>query len=158
MDNNKEIMNKMFCVSMRNGVELWVDEKVATDIQNLTTQTSQSVIISIGDKSINTADVVGIFSAQDMEEAKRRKNGQWKCVNGNWHDKNEKCFCQARDHMNEEERKRDIIKRCPKCKGEGWITYYKPCIDPVIMAKFPYYKGLPFARRCDCVPDTQQQQ
>ena len=30
-----------------------------------------------------------------MEEQARRKNGQWKCRLGAWHDRKEVCECQA---------------------------------------------------------------
>jgi hypothetical protein len=37
-----------------------------------------------------------------MEDYTRRKNGQWKCKYGNWHDKGEKCNCEFYNLTDEE--------------------------------------------------------
>ncbi len=54
---------------------------------------------------MNTADIMGIFSPGDMEDMKRRKNGDWVCKFGIWHGRKEDCACR---HVQEETQLTDI--------------------------------------------------
>lgn len=40
-----------------------------------------------------SSNIVGILRASDWQEISRKKNGEWKCSSGNWHNKFEKCMC-----------------------------------------------------------------
>lgn len=52
-----------------------------------------SKFIKFSGELINTADIVGVFTAGTMEEVTRRKRGEWQCSHGKWHGRNEKCEC-----------------------------------------------------------------
>ena len=78
---------------MRNGIELWVEKARVEEFQNLLARTTNNRFVSFGEETINTADVVGIFDAKRMEELTRRRNGQWQCKYGEWHEKKETCDC-----------------------------------------------------------------
>ena len=41
----------------------------------------------------NVSNMSGVFSAQEMEDSKRRKNGEYQCKYKTWHDKFQKCDC-----------------------------------------------------------------
>lgn len=85
------------CVCMRNGVEIWmpVGEKLDR-LQAILGSLEAHMFINWEGRSMNTADMVGIFTPEDMEERTRRKNGQRKCKFGEWHDKDQHCACQER--------------------------------------------------------------
>lgn len=76
---------------MRSGVELWLENESLIKLQQLLDNIKQSTFVHFGDRTINTADIVGIFTPEDMVEHTHRKNGHWKCENEHWHDKFEKC-------------------------------------------------------------------
>lgn len=88
-----ELSVNLYCVQMRSGIEIWFERERAERLQQVLEQLKQHMFVSFEDRTINTADIVGIFTANDMELVTRRKNGQWKCNEGTWHDKGEKCEC-----------------------------------------------------------------
>ena len=87
-----EITKIQKCILMRSGIQIWLNEE---RIKNLITliNSDKSKLVEIDGDYINTADISGIFSAEEIEDLTRRKNGQWKCKWGNWHDKFKKCDC-----------------------------------------------------------------
>lgn len=87
----KALSKKLKCVCLRNGAEIWVEEeKIRSLFENLQLLNKHR-FIKIGDEIVNTADIIGILSAETMEEIERRKMGQWKCKYGFWHQKGEEC-------------------------------------------------------------------
>jgi hypothetical protein len=90
---NKELSKNLVAIVLRNGAEIWAEKDRAEILIRLLEKVNQSKFIRFDGELFNTADVVGIFSAKVMEEITRRKNGQWKCERGNWHDRSKKCEC-----------------------------------------------------------------
>lgn len=130
-----ELSKSLVCVSMRNGVEIWVENERAETLQNVLGGITQHKFIRFGDQTFNTADIVGVFQASTMEAATRRKNGQTQCKEGVWHDKGEKCECLPAKERELIQRRSDAIKACGKCVGgflnvvvDGYNTASKcPC-------------------------------
>jgi len=91
---NRELSKNLVAIVLRNGAEIWTEKDRAENLIRLLENVNQSKFIKFDGELFNTADVVGIFSAQVMEEITRRKNGQWKCEYGNWHDRGKKCECK----------------------------------------------------------------
>ena len=87
------LARKEMCVLMRNGIELWLDSDKATTFGNDLTEGMRTVV-KIEGRYLNTVDIVGIFTPQDLDDYKRIKNGQWKCTKGTWHAKGEDCKCK----------------------------------------------------------------
>ena len=86
-----EISKNLQCVAMRNGVEIWIEQGRVENFKKTLQQMRQSTFVELPEgQVVNTADIVGIFQAQDMEEARRKSWGQWKDKTGNWHDKGER--------------------------------------------------------------------
>lgn len=79
---------------MRNGIEIWVDQEVARDIQNWLRTPGNTQFFEVNGRTLNKVDLIGVFEAIDLEELKRRKNGEWKCKHNNWHRKDEICECR----------------------------------------------------------------
>jgi hypothetical protein len=88
-----ELSKNLKCVVLRNGIEIWRESDRLNDLSKTLISNQKIGFIKIDDELVNSADIVGIFSAQTMEEMVRRKNGQWKCERGNWHDRSKKCEC-----------------------------------------------------------------
>lgn len=97
-----ELTKNLYCVQMRTGVEIWVEEDRASVLQGILLNISSSKFILFEDQTINTADIVGVFPAKTMEEATRRKNGEFKCKSGNWHTREESCNDCKRTLINKE--------------------------------------------------------
>lgn len=85
-----EIVKEIMCIKIRDGIEVWVEkEKIEKFIDDLITG-KIGRFVKIENQLLNTADIVGIFDANAMEDSTRRKNGQWKDKKGSWHDKGER--------------------------------------------------------------------
>lgn len=113
------------CVQMRSGVELWLEhdrlERLQEALQNITS----SKFIKLDDQTINSADIVGIFTALTMADYTHRKNGQWKCEKGNWHDRGTKCECMSQKDKQLITRRDEAIRNCGKCR-HGFIEVEMP--------------------------------
>lgn len=88
-----ELSKLLFCVCMRNGVEIWMEQERVEKLQKLIENLTGTKFVNFDNETINTADIVGIFSAETMNENTRRKNGQWKCKYDFWHERGTKCEC-----------------------------------------------------------------
>jgi hypothetical protein len=89
----KQIARQQKCFYIRNGVEIWIDIEKAEDIQKYLRKPSSEQFIEVDGRTLNKADLTGVFLPIDLEELKRRKLGQWKCDKGTWHRKDEDCEC-----------------------------------------------------------------
>ena len=77
---------------IRNSVEIWLDEKKWEKLE-YALKNNIGKFYDMEGRTINVADIVGIFLPIDIEEVKRRKNGQWKCKYSVWHNRGENCEC-----------------------------------------------------------------
>ncbi len=107
---SQELSKSLYCIQMRSGIEIWVEQERARKLQTILQSLNQHMFIKFEDKTINTADLVGVFSALDMEDLTRRKNGQWKCKEEKWHDKRENCTCLSQDQKRNAETWREQWK------------------------------------------------
>jgi hypothetical protein len=72
-------------------MQIWIDTDKTDRLQDALQTITGSKFIKVGDKTINSADITGIFPAADLDEFIRIKRGEWKCKKGKWHAKNEEC-------------------------------------------------------------------
>jgi hypothetical protein len=86
------LVKEQVCLYLRNGIEIWVDKDKAKDFSKDLID-GLKAFVYIEKRLVNTVDIVGIFQPDDLEDLKRRKNGQWKCDKGAWHDRGEYCGC-----------------------------------------------------------------
>lgn len=84
----KEISKNLVCVLMRGGVEVWIEKEKLEPLIDLL---EKKRFVKVEDRIINTADISGIYPASDLEDMKRRKNGEWQCKWGHWHNRGEVC-------------------------------------------------------------------
>ena len=137
-------MNKLTknlkCISIRNGIEIWIDSEKVKILQKKLETIKSSIFINYDGRTINTADITGIYKAIDIEEMKRRKNGQWQCKYNNWHDRNEKCNCNEIKKQKLQQQRIELSKKCGKC-DEGYI---------LMLNKIGIEEWLP----CECIYPT----
>jgi hypothetical protein len=100
------------CVLISGGMEIWVEVERAEKLCDALKQGNAPKFISLDGQLINTFEVKGVFTAQAMEELHRRKNGQWKCSKGIWHDKGKGCECKEY---------KEVVKA--HVEGVGEVTY-----------------------------------
>lgn len=111
-----EIAKPIICVVIRSGIEIWIDqEKLPNFDESFKRARQMQGLMEYEGERINPADVVGVFKAATMDEATRRKNGQWKCQEGTWHDRGQKCECKPRGEVEIAEKREALIKACGKC-------------------------------------------
>lgn len=97
-----QLSKELLCIVIRGGVELWAEkERILPMLATLQNKNAPQFITYEG-RLINRADVVGIFTPEDMEAVKRRKNGQWQCGFGEWHDRGEKCECVSAEEVRQQ--------------------------------------------------------
>lgn|SRR3990167_1698833 len=93
-----ELSKNLYCVLMRNGIEMWIEHDRVRPFQDLLIGSKDHRFVHFDDQTINLADVTGVFSAVAMEEMTRRKNGQWKCRRDVWHDRKQECECRSTEY------------------------------------------------------------
>jgi len=89
----KQLSKNLKCIRMRSSVEIWVEDDRIQELKKIINGIKTSKFIDIGDDWINTADIEGIYSPKTMEDFTKRKNGQWLCKYGIYHNRYEKCNC-----------------------------------------------------------------
>jgi predicted transcriptional regulator len=89
----QEITKKQQMIQMRSGIELYIDEEKSIKLQRVLQEIKESKFIQFENQTLNTADIVGIFDIDTVENAKRQKRGEWQCEKGEWHAKFDKCEC-----------------------------------------------------------------
>lgn len=99
-----EISKELVAVCMMGGVIIWVEKERITKLEQLFTRPRGEwpQFLDINGQQVNPARIEGIFTAQAMEEAQRRKNGEWQCKHANWHTRFEKCECVSASTQKEQ--------------------------------------------------------
>lgn len=115
-----ELTKNLVCVVMRNGIEVWLESERADQLVQLLTSVNVPQFIKYEDRLLNKADITGVFTAKDMEEMKRRKNGEWLCHGANWHQKGEHCACLDVSERRKLDVKWERVRSCKNCV-DGWI-------------------------------------
>src|SRR3990167_8521064 len=100
---NTELSKNLMCVQMRSGVEVWAEKERVAVLQEMLEKMTGTKFVNYEDQTINTADIVGIFSAETMQELTRHKNGEWKCKWNEWHERKDKCECVDPKKVKEKE-------------------------------------------------------
>ena len=105
-----EVSKNLVCVSVRNGVQIWIEKERAENLIVTIGTLKESKFVNFESAVINTADIVGIFTPQQMEEVTRRKNGEWMCHRKVWHERFKKCGCEVKSpsEMSESELRRRV--------------------------------------------------
>ena len=107
---SQELTKNLICVLTRSGVEIWLEKE---RIENLIKLVKNGVeFIECEEAFISKGDFAGVYTAAQMADRTKRKNGQYQCSRkGKWHDRFEKCDCEQEDWFNRESKKTDEMLR-----------------------------------------------
>lgn len=94
-----ELSKNLVCIMIRNGPQIWVEKARAENMIAILASPNAPKFVKYEDRLINSADVVGIYTAGDMEDYTRLRNGGWKCNKGEWHDRGTKCACWTEEQQ-----------------------------------------------------------
>lgn len=86
-----ELTKSQMCVMIRGGIEIWID---ADQTEKLKKAMESQKYVNLKGSTVAVFDIQGVYTPEHVEEHKRYLNGQFKCMKGNWHDKNQKCDCR----------------------------------------------------------------
>lgn len=95
----RDIAKNQMCIFIRGGVELWVDKD---KIQAIEEEIKKGGVFRLEENVIRGNDVIGIFKPEVIAERARRKNGEWVCSYGKWHEKFKKCQCSVENMTGDE--------------------------------------------------------
>jgi hypothetical protein len=87
---NNELSTKIYCLKMNDGNLVYLDEKQYSSLKEIL-EADTKAFIDIEGEIINTKYIMGLYRTETVEAEIRRKNGQWKCGHGYWHNKGEEC-------------------------------------------------------------------
>lgn len=90
---SKEISQGLKVVVMRNGVEITLEGKKLKAFEGMLEKNTGSQFIRLEGRTINTADLMGVYLPEDLEVLYMKKRGMWQCSKKVWHERNEDCFC-----------------------------------------------------------------
>ena len=93
---NQEITNKTKCLLTREGIEIWINDIQAEKISQLILTAKENKLIEVDGETISVNSISGIYSAQKIEDLRRKKQEQWQCEYcKRWHAKDEQCGCEG---------------------------------------------------------------
>lgn len=123
------ISKELVAVVMMTGVIIWVEKERADRLSGLENRPRNEwpQFIDIDGEKVNPSRVEGIFSAQAMESMQRRKNGEWQCKWGHWHDRGDKC-----EHVDPTRFKKRCEEALAYFKREGYLPLNSPSMGDII--------------------------
>lgn len=86
-----ELSRELKIILMRNGVQIALEGEKLKSFEKLLSENSGSRFIRLEGRTINTADLSGVFLPRDVEELRYRNQGKWQCSCGMWIDKFKEC-------------------------------------------------------------------
>lgn len=93
---SNEVSKNLVCIVIRNGIHIWIEADRAETLRQVLHSANEHKFIEFDERFINTADLTGIFTPQDLAELTRRKNGEWQCKHGKWWNKGQsQCECSS---------------------------------------------------------------
>ena len=91
---SNELSTKNYVIVTRHFGKFYIDKTKAESLDKLfdLPDHQRPYRIEIDDDTkIIFSDIVGVTSAAKLDEVEREKKGEWKCSQGNWHDKFDQC-------------------------------------------------------------------
>lgn len=106
---------------MKNGLVHWLTDQTAAKLEDHLSKQSGHTFVKVTELNItiNTAEIDGLYTADQYEELGKIKDGQWKCQYGNWHNKGKReCECK-KEHFRKAE---DARKKIQEAEQYGPVT------------------------------------
>lgn len=83
---------------MKSGLEIILEPDFAESLSEILTGITTHAFIKVGERTVNTSEVEGVYTESDMDFLNKKKQGWWRCEFGEWHGKNEYCDCLQRPY------------------------------------------------------------
>lgn len=90
---NKQITDKVYCVLLRSGVRIWINESGLNTLTPKLKASTGNSLFEIEGQLVNGTDVNGVFTAEKIDELDKMKRGMWRCKYGSWHNRYDNCDC-----------------------------------------------------------------
>lgn len=124
------LTKELVAVCMMSGVVLWLEKDRALKLEALLKDPKAPKFVEFEHQLLNISSIEGIYSAQTMDELQRRKNGQWQCKEGDWHDRFEKCTCDVKEIRDLRKKVREARESCKQCEGTGFLLIAGSMMSP----------------------------
>lgn len=124
----QDITKNQICLLLRNGVQFWMSQEKSDILYEIINPTDPNKprpdFIRLGDENARffRTEISGFFTPLQVEELTRRKNGQWQCQNGTWHDRFVKCECISKEVKTIVQTLEEKIRNCGQCR-DGYVDY-----------------------------------
>lgn len=89
-----EITKKQKVIVLKKGMTFWVDDKRAESLETLLGGVTGHHFVKLDNETINTAEIEGIYTPEQYEQAAKIKQGMWQCPFRKWHERKGECYCQ----------------------------------------------------------------
>ena len=86
----KEIAKLTKVLQLRNNIQFYLEEDEAKHIEMLLNSQDAPRFIQIKGRIVSVNEITGLFDPVDLVDQQKRKNGQWKDKQGNWHERGER--------------------------------------------------------------------
>lgn len=90
----QELSKNLKCILLKNKIEIWLEEDRINNLKRILSEAKDTKFIEIDGQLVNIFEISGIYDANKMQEYTRRKNGEWLCKKGTWHEKGQQCGCR----------------------------------------------------------------
>lgn len=94
---------------MKNGLPIWTTEIRVNALESILAAGAGHKFVKIDDRTINSAEIQGIYTPAQYEEIANLKQGMWQCAEKKWHKRKEECECKknAWQILNEKRKQRE---------------------------------------------------
>lgn len=114
------LTKKQMVICLRNSLEIYIDAEIAETLMDDLHSGRIKGFIKIAGRMLNVVDISAVVPPEDMIDLSKRRNGQWRCDKGVWHDRGTKCDCIDNDLLERNKRIAQAIKDCGKCH-DGYV-------------------------------------
>ena len=114
-----EIVKPQKMILMKSGLPLFMDAERVRVLEDILAAGSSHRFINIDDRTINSAEIEGIYAPDQYDELQRVKRGEYKCQYRKWHGKREECHCEkeVREKLETYERLKKRLDTPDELKG-----------------------------------------
>ena len=131
---SQELTTTEKVIVMKGGLAIFLSAERAKVAEDILASGTGHRFLQIDDRTINSAEIEGIYGAEQYAELQRVKNGEYKCRYGKWHQKREVCECKRRysDMMERYERLKPRIEAGvfdDDLQKESITRYYNEAVE-----------------------------
>lgn len=89
-----ELTTAQKVIVMKSGMAIWVAEDRATRLEDILAGSEGHRFVKLDDKTINSAEIEGIYTPAKYDDLAKIKQGMWQCQFLQWHGRRAECDCK----------------------------------------------------------------